>query len=589
MAIMQRFFNLYQIFFTKKLLFIFIYINFLTLSLWGYKSSSGTQNIPIDEDLPSDITFWSEYPHEVLAKTIVNRMSNSELLSQIFMFGWAGQEPSPLLNEWVVNRGLGSVKVFGWNTKDINLVAKSISELQKKSQRRPFQIPLFVATDQEGGWIRHVKGETSDTPGNLAIGASGLPIDAWYTGFYIGRELSALGINMNFAPTVDIYSNHESSVIGPRSFSENVEHTGVLGAAFAAGSQAAGVIPTAKHYPGHGDTDVDSHGSLPIINIDYETLMNRELVPFKYLVEEHIPAVMTGHLSFPKIVRNGEPASLSKNFIQGILREELGYEGLILTDDMMMNGATTWAGSLSAAVTQAIEAGNDIIISSTTAQLNEALWTVNLLLMNTSKSFKNRVVDAAYRVILAKLQYFKSDNAVDLYPDVRKIPERIPDPEGQAFFLSQACRSVTLYHGSSEPFIPQKNSDVLLVGQAQFRSFFEEGFFRYPGAKFFEINYDMGPNGIDWMSKRLRVLAQSVKTVIISVADASSAKVASVLKDIGVETIVISVLAPLPAVELSSWVDKIIMVYSYSPYSYKAAFGALAGDFEPKGVFPLKE
>src|SRR5574344_2687131 len=104
------------------------------------------------------------------------------------MFGWAGAEPSELLNQWVLDRGLGSVKVFGWNTDDIVLVAKSISELQKKAQSRKYQIPLFVATDQEGGWIRHVKGATSATPGNLAIGASGYPIDAYYSGFYINRE-----------------------------------------------------------------------------------------------------------------------------------------------------------------------------------------------------------------------------------------------------------------------------------------------------------------------------------------------------------------------------------------------------------------
>ena len=450
------------------------------------------------EDLPQDITFWSDYPSEILAQALVQRMSDSELLAQIFMFGWAGQEPSALLNQWVLDRGLGSVKVFGWNTDDINLVAKSITALQEKAQSRPFQIPLYVATDQEGGWIRHVKGETSETPGNLAIGAGGYPVDAWYSGFYIARELRALGINMNFAPTVDLYTNHDSSVIGPRSFSENALHTGVLGAAFSAGSLAAGVIPTAKHYPGHGDTGDDSHGRLPVIDIDRDTLMNRELIPFKYLIEEKIPAVMSGHLSFPQIVENGEPASLSKTFLTGILRQELGYEGLIITDDMMMNGATNWAGTLSSAFRQAIEAGNDIIISSTTAQLNEALWTSNLKLMSTSAEFKARVVDAAHRVILSKLEYFKGENPVPLYPKVEEISQYIPDPEGQEFFLAQACRSITLYKGDLFPLSadsPEVTSKgMLLVGQSQFPEFFQEGKRRYPNADTMKFNYNMGPN-----------------------------------------------------------------------------------------------
>ena len=545
------------------------------------------------EDLPQDITFWSDYPSEILAQALVQRMSDSELLAQIFMFGWAGQEPSALLNQWVLDRGLGSVKVFGWNTDDINLVAKSITALQEKAQSRPFQIPLYVATDQEGGWIRHVKGETSETPGNLAIGAGGYPVDAWYSGFYIARELRALGINMNFAPTVDLYTNHDSSVIGPRSFSENALHTGVLGAAFSAGSLAAGVIPTAKHYPGHGDTGDDSHGRLPVIDIDRDTLMNRELIPFKYLIEEKIPAVMSGHLSFPQIVENGEPASLSKTFLTGILRQELGYEGLIITDDMMMNGATNWAGTLSSAFRQAIEAGNDIIISSTTAQLNEALWTSNLKLMSTSAEFKARVVDAAHRVILSKLEYFKGENPVPLYPKVEEISQHIPDPEGQEFFLAQACRSITLYKGDLFPLSadsPEVTSKgMLLVGQSQFPEFFQEGKRRYPNADTMKFNYNMGPNERAWMSNNLVSLASKYSTVVICVADAASARVAESLKKQGVSVVVVSVLAPVPAMDLAQWADTVLMAYSYSPYSFNAVFGALAGEFSVRGVFPLAD
>ena len=545
------------------------------------------------EDLPQDITFWSDYSSEILAQALVQRMSDSELLAQIFMFGWAGQEPSALLNQWVLDRGLGSVKVFGWNTDDINLVAKSITALQEKAQSRPFQIPLYVATDQEGGWIRHVKGETSETPGNLAIGAGGYPVDAWYSGFYIARELRALGINMNFAPTVDLYTNHDSSVIGPRSFSENALHTGVLGAAFSAGSLAAGVIPTAKHYPGHGDTGDDSHGRLPIIDIDRDTLMNRELIPFKYLIEEKIPAVMSGHLSFPQIVENGEPASLSKTFLTGILRQELGYEGLIITDDMMMNGATNWAGTLSSAFRQAIEAGNDIIISSTTAQLNEALWTSNLKLMSTSAEFKARVVDAAHRVILSKLEYFKGENPVPLYPKVEEISQHIPDPEGQEFFLAQACRSITLYKGDLFPLSadsPEVTSKgMLLVGQSQFPEFFQEGKRRYPNADTMKFNYNMGPNERAWMSNNLVSLASKYSTVVICVADAASARVAESLKNQGVSVVVVSVLAPVPAMDLAQWADTVLMAYSYSPYSFNAVFGALAGEFSVRGVFPLAD
>lgn len=562
-----------------------VFVIFLSLIILSGNVFSQTE---AKQTLPENITFWSNYPADILADTIVERMTDEELLAQILMFGWAGQEPSELLNRWVLERGLGSVKVFGWNTDDIYLVAKSISSLQEKSQRGRFKIPLYVATDQEGGWIRHVKGDTSDTPGNLAIGASGFPIDAWYSGYYISRELRALGINMNFAPTVDLYSNHASSVIGPRSFGENAENAGILGAAWSAGSMAAGVIPTAKHFPGHGDTGIDSHGNLPIISIDYDTLMKRELLPFRYLINEGIPAIMSGHLSFPEIVKNGEPASLSQTFLTEILRKKLGFEGLIITDDMMMNGATMWAGSLSAAFRMAIEAGNDIIISSTTAKLNEALWTSNLALMKNSESFKEKVTTAARRVIYSKLKYFKGDNPVPMYPEQDKIDSLIPDPEGKKFFLSQACRSITLYKGQM-PYKPKENEKILLAGQKQFPDFFSEGIKRYPNAKYLQFNYSMGPNEKDWMSNYIQNLATGFDTVIICVADDASATVASKLKDKGIKTIVISVLAPIPGMKLSDWADAVLMAYSYSPYSFDAVFGALAGEFQIQGTFPLAE
>ena len=124
---------------------------------------------------------------------------------------------------------------------------------------------------------------------------------------------------------------------------------------------------------------------------------------------------MSGHLSFPQIDKTGAPASLSKYFLTDLLRGELGYTGLIITDDMMMNGAVVFAGSLSAAFQSAIEAGNDILISSTTAALSDSLWTDNLKRMTTQPEFRERVKDAAFRVILAKLEYFKGGNAAPLY------------------------------------------------------------------------------------------------------------------------------------------------------------------------------
>ena len=542
-------------------------------------------------ELPESIDFWSNYPNDVLSDAIVERMTDEELLSQILMFGWAGAEPSDLLNAWVTDRGLGSVKVFGWNTDDIQQVAKSVRLLQQEAQERRFKIPLFVATDQEGGLIRHVKGETSYTPGNLAIGASGYPIDAYYSGYYINKEIKALGINMNFAPTVDLYSNLKSTVIGSRSFGSNPYNAAIMGVAFAKGSMDAGVIPTAKHFPGHGDTSLDSHGRLPQIDIDWSTMKNRELVPFKSIIEAEIPAIMSGHLSFPKIESDGTPASLSYKFLTEILRGELGYKGLIITDDMMMNGATIFAGSVHKAFTMAIEAGNDIIISSTTASLGDQLWTRNLELMRTNEDFKARVMDAARRVINAKLVYFKSENAAPLFPDEGKIYESIPDKEGQKFFLEQACRSISVLKGSEFlPYKPEENEKVLIAGP--FLALYNEGKKRYPNASTFHYSYELNSddsNYDEWNAARFEWVCRSYDTIIINVYNEHTANIARRLRYAGKKVIVLSILSPVFVMNDMDFADIILCGYSYSDFSFAALFGALNGEFTPKGLVPLEE
>ena len=542
----------------------------------GFISGLSAQQTPT-------VNFWTRMANDELAAKITDEMTDSELLSQTFMFGWAGAEPPELLYQWV-ERGLGSVKVFGWNTDDIYLVAKSITGLQTQAAEGRFQIPLFVATDQEGGWIRHVKGDTSITPGNMAIGAGGYPADSWYTAYYISREIKTLGINMNFAPTVDLFTDHDSSIIGTRSFGDDPDKTGILGAAFVSGSEAAGVLATAKHFPGHGDTSLDSHGKLPVINIDFDTFKNRELTPYLYLIKENVPAVMSGHLSFPLIETSGAPASLSYYFLTDLLRNQLGYKGLIITDDMMMVGATVYAGTMSNAFKMALEAGNDIILSSTTAKLNEALWLKNLELMTTDSTFRERVKDAARRVIKAKLDYFKSGNAAPLYPDSDTIDSHIPDRDGEKFFLEQACRSVTVEKQGSLPLKADKAGRVLLMGSLT--SFFKAGKQRYPDAGEFHYTYETGPNETQWVLDNLPGVANGYDTVIICVSSENHVKIANYFRGSGKRVIVLCNMTPTLTEKLQ-WADSILLGYSWRcDYSLKAMLGAVNGEFVPQGTKP---
>ena len=518
--------------------------------------------------------FWDPVPDQELARNILSRMTDEEKLAQILMFGWAGLDPSPLVLDWVEERSLGNIKIFGWNTDDTFKVAKAITLLQGKAAKNRFGIPLFVATDQEGGWIRHVKGRTSQTPGNLAIGASGLPSDAWYSGYYISRELAALGINLNFAPTVDLYTDHASTVIGTRSFGEDPEGAGILGASFVAGSTAAGVLTTAKHYPGHGDTGMDSHGRMPVIRIDEKTLFERELVPFRRLVEAGVPAIMSGHLSFPEITGNRIPATFCPYFLDDLLRKQLGFDGLIITDDIMMNGATDYAGSVSRVVELAIEAGNTIVESSTTPSFSDPLWRNTLNRMKRDEQFRARVEDSVLRVLVAKLAYFKGTNPVGIYPEIADIAARVPDPDGASFFQSQAVRSVTVLRNGKEPRVDADSGSVLIA--SQFASFLDIGRQRFPDASIFGVN------------DRLGSIAGNYDTIIFCLSSDYSLSVLKKMHHLRDRLIVVSAMSPVLLGDVP-WVESAIAVYSYSPWSFTAAFGAIAGDFVPTGTLPLKD
>jgi beta-N-acetylhexosaminidase len=530
-------------------------------------------------------TFKAPGDPERVADELLAAMSDEEVLAQTLMFGWVGADPSPLILEWVKKRRIGGIKIFGWNTDDTSRLAAAVGALQTAAVASERGIPLFVATDQEGGWIRHVKGATSETPGNMAIGASGYPQDAILAGYYIGRELAVLGINMNFAPTVDLYTNRNSVLIGPRAFGDDPGMTAILGAAFAKGLERAGVIATAKHFPGHGDTELDSHGILPRIYADQKTLWERELVPYRLLAKEGIPAIMSGHLAFPATPGGQEPASLSRWFLTDLLRGRIGFKGLVITDDLMMNGATEASGSLSRATKRALEAGNDVVMFSKTPTLDDPIWTNLLWAYRNERPFRERVRDAARRVLVLKLQKLRPDSAPPLVPDLKEVAARVPDPEGKEFFLSLAGRSATNLKGTEPaPLLPGAAGKVLLAGQ--FDAFFSAGRAAYPGAAEYKFSYIPFDRPLAAERQELVRRARAAETVVICVANPASFDLLQALRGLGKKVYVIAALTPV-YLDRTDWVDGAIAVYSYAEESFIAGFSALGGKIPARGTLPF--
>lgn len=512
-------------------------------------------------------------------------MSDVELLGQVFMIGFTGPGADSTILSWIEEKRIGGVKIFGWNGTDLPRLARAVGAMQKRAATTERGIPLFIATDQEGGWVRHVKGESSITPGNMSIAAGGIPYDAVRTGELIGRELRALGINMNFAPTVDVYINPEAHVIGPRAFSSDPLQTGVLAQAFLYGMRSQGVICTAKHFPGHGNADRDSHGSLPIIQDPLEVVMERDLLPYRMLIREGLPAVMSGHLAFPKISGTTVPASLSPEIIEGVLRERLDFQGLVITDDLRMNGAQEGVAGIPQAAEEALRAGNDMILISLDSALHQRVWDHLMGELAGDPRFRDRLVEAVTRILTVKSEYLTGEERVPLIPDASLLGERIP--ADREFLFQQASRAVTSVAETSLPIGEEER--LLLAGQLP--GFLSAGVERFPTADRLLLPYDPFYSTPAGALEQILSRVDEYDRIVYCLSTPGSLELLQTLvarrPELTERIAVLSVLTPIYLRELP-WLQGAVAAYGLGEESFRAGFAALAGDFRPQGRLPLE-
>src|SRR6266705_5962467 len=265
--------------------------------------------------------------------------------------------------------------------------------------------PLLIAIDQENGIVQRLGQGTTLFPGNMALGAIGSEQLAYDVAQATGRELKSLGINMNLAPVVDVNNNPANPVIGVRSFGEDPQQVARLGAAMVKGYRAAGILSCLKHFPGHGDTAVDSHLSLPVIPYTLQRLEALELVPFRSGMKAGAESVMIAHVAFPTLAeQNTLPATLSPSIVQGLLREQLDFKGVILSDCMEMRAISDTFGTERAAVT-ALQAGNDLVLVSHTYTRQRGSTEAIEAAVRAHELNAQAVRQAAERVLKLKTHY----------------------------------------------------------------------------------------------------------------------------------------------------------------------------------------
>ncbi len=328
---------------------------------------------------------------------LISHMTLDQEIGQMIMLGFLDTQMSPTLAYTIKQYHLGSVVLYAWNITGADQVKQLTAQMQSQAD-----LPLFVATDQEGGSVNRLQAVDGPLPGAWAMGANGTTDYARQQGEYDAQQLSSLGINVNFAPVVDV-ANTSGGDLGGRTFGTTADQVTKLAGAYLNGLQSSGhVIGTLKHFPGLGDVPTDPHASLYTLDRSKADLERIDWAPYKALIATgQVQMIMSTHVVLSAIDPT-RPASLSEPVLTGILRDELGYQGVIVTDGIYM-GALTSHYSFDQIILDSVKAGNDIICS--TYSIASTAETVRVLkdAVQSGDITKSRIDDSVRRILLLKL------------------------------------------------------------------------------------------------------------------------------------------------------------------------------------------
>lgn len=340
----------------------------------------------------------------------LEKMTLEEKIGQMIIVFYASDHMDNTLKSALTEVQPGGFILFKDNITTYEKTLKLIKEIKEL-----VSIPMFMSIDEEGGTIQRLyylkDKEITDIPDMYEVGKKNDLSLTYEVGKVIAEELRVFGINMDFAPVIDVFSNPLNTVIGKRSFGDNPSLVSKNGYELAKGLEDNGVIAVYKHFPGHGNTSVDSHENLPIVDKTKEELMNFDLIPFIDAINNNAKVIMIGHLAVPDITKDNTPASLSKTLITDFLKKELKYDGLVITDALNMKALTNYYSD-SEICGKAVDAGVDILLmpSSSRKCLKSVLDEIK------SGKIDEKRIDESVRKIL-KLKYEKIEKDYNNYLD----------------------------------------------------------------------------------------------------------------------------------------------------------------------------
>ncbi|WP_324652659.1 glycoside hydrolase family 3 protein, partial [Georgenia sp. H159] len=484
---------------------------------------------------------------------------------------------------------LGGVLYFAWSNpgivNDPTVAAELSNGLQEASVEDGSGIPLAVTIDQEGGIVARMGAPTTVLPGNMALGATWDTDLARAQGEVLGAELSAVGVNVNFAPVVDVNTNPANPVIGVRSMGEDPENVAALGVAQIQGMQEQGVASAAKHFPGHGDTETDSHTGLPIVSYDRETL-DQHLLPFQAAIDAGTDMIMTAHVIVEELDAE-MPGTLSPAVLTDLLRDEMGFEGLVTTDALDMAALKELPdnplddGDIAVL---AIKAGSDILLMSpdvpaTFEAINEAVTAGEIT--------RERLEESVTRIL-----EWKQERGVweDPYVDVDAVMDVVGNEGHRATAQEISERAVTLLRNEDEllPLDPDEDS-VLMVGAG---SAWPERMGPMLAERGFEVTEDYENGGSPSEAYRNRAVeAAADHDVVVFASYNASGNVAQqemveALAETGTPVIVVATRNPYD-INVFPGADAVLNIYGWNNVNFHGAVAALAGDISPSGKLPV--
>jgi beta-N-acetylhexosaminidase len=354
--------------------------------------------------------------HAGLFDARIAAMTLEQKVAQMFVMSFFGSTVNEPARDFLETWQPGTVVLLPSNLENPEQITRLTNDIQQ-TLLDAGSIPAFIAVDQEGGIIAHLEEGFTRLPVPTLLTATQNPELAYQFGQTVADEMRAVGINMNLAPVADLLTNRDNPIIGRRSFGTYPEQVAPIVAAVIEGMQAQGVMATAKHFPGHGDTDSDSHLSMPVISYSQEELALRELIPFQAAIEAQTGAIMVAHIAFPDLQSDDSlPASLSPDIVTGLLRESMGYYGIIITDALDMDAIDTVFSPQEAAV-QAIIAGNDMLIIAAHLSLDGQAAAIQAVVDAVrSGEISEAQINASVERILAAKEHFGVLNWEQLDP-----------------------------------------------------------------------------------------------------------------------------------------------------------------------------